>query len=215
MLHIAKSPEPAALRAYRESTPQASYAGLPKPPVRAQLLADQGALCAYCTRRIHEATPPEGQGRFTIEHWSPQSSHPGRDLHWPDLLAVCDGWLGGEAICDKARGDKPLTLHPARDPQVEEKLRYGGDGRLFPKEGDAATLNLNAPLLRANRKAVLDIALQRSTDARPSALRAEIARWEGRDPQGNRLEYAGAALSLLRRALRAAEDRAQRTRAQR
>jgi hypothetical protein len=43
-------------------------------------------------------------------------------------------------------------------------------------------------------------------------LRAEIGRREGRDPQGNRHSYAGAALFLLRGAFRWAEERAERTR---
>ena len=53
MLQIIKGREPASLTAYRK-TVYATDDGCNKADIRKKLLAEQGCLCAYCMRRIHE-----------------------------------------------------------------------------------------------------------------------------------------------------------------
>lgn len=214
MLGIKKGSEPPEMRLYRETTPQATYGGMPKPAVRQALHRDQGGLCAYCMRRIYDNPPSGTQIRLTIEHWSPQSTDDTRTLHWPDLMAVCDGKIDGTQICDKARGAKPLDVHPVRDAaSMESRCRYFGDGRIQidSKLDDISTLNLNNKSLCNSRTEIIKILLQRIGGADQSALRAELARWEARDGAGLRREYAGVACYLLRKAIKQAEGRARRT----
>lgn len=215
MLGIHMGAEPPELRRYRESTPAASYAGAPKAPVRAALHRDQGELCAYCMRRIHDHPTEERQVDLSIEHWSAQSTDGGRDIHWPDLLAVCEGKIDGQLICDKARGNAPLQVHPVRDALgLEDRCRYLGDGRLEidRADGDVLTLKLDNPRLMQNRAQVLNLLLAQSRGADLSRLRELLTHWEGRSADGLRREYAGVALYILRRAIRAREGRSTRTR---
>ncbi len=224
MLGIRKGPEPQDLKVYREKTPKATYKGFQETKsVRDQLYADQGGLCAYCMRKVqYDPSMSKGDREqildFTIEHWSPQSTTD-RGLHWPDMLGVCNGRLvvQGELeyICDKARGNLVLTVHPARDHATIEGLcSYLRDGTLclHGKAEDEQTLNLNAKNLRASRKIVADVIAQKTMKADITALQQQLQRWEGRDSEGCRLEYAGVALYLLRKAIRQRESKGNRIR---
>jgi hypothetical protein len=63
-----------------------------------------------------------------------------------------------------------------------------------------------------NRAQVLNLLLAQSKGADLSRLRDLLAHWEGRSADGLRREYAGVALYILRRAIRAREGRSTRTR---
>ena len=140
-----------------------------------ELLADQGRLCAYCTRRIDDSNAH-------VEHIIPQSEALGGDdpssLSYENLLAVCDGLSGDKngQICDRARGDDPLTVNPLKS-ETLETIRYRRDGKIVADDPAVRkdldkTLNLNHPLLVRNRAAVL------------RALFAKLARADARG--GNR-----------------------------
>lgn len=122
------------------------------------LLAEQGNLCAYCTRKIDEGTAH-------VEHYIPQSMGAGSDdprsVDYNNLLAVCDGFenMSEHLTCDRSRGDTQLHVDPLK-PETLEKIRYRRDGRMFSNDSEVnhdlnVTLNLNQRLLVRNRKIAL------------------------------------------------------------
>lgn len=160
-----------------------------------------------------------GKPHATVEHWEARSS--GADpFHWPNLLLVCRGDLDGGQTCDAARGDAALSVHPARDEDLDDRVRYLGDGTIEidavrggrrvrnGHQRDVDALNLNWRTLRRNRRAVADAVVAAAGGADPTRLRALLAAWDG-DPSP---EYAGVARYLLKRALsnRAAMGRRRR-----
>jgi energy-coupling factor transporter ATP-binding protein EcfA2 len=161
---------------------------------------------------------------MTVEHWAARSG--GADpFHWPDLLGVCRGKSGDDEHCDRGRGDRALTLHPARLPAVDALVRHLGDGtieidardssgriRRKGHEADVSILNLNAPGLKKDRRAVVDAVLRVATAADATRLRALLETWEAPDAEGFRPEFAGVGTYLLRRALRTREARSRRVR---
>ncbi len=176
MIRYVKGPAPARLTSLT-ATPGIDWDGLgadDKQPLREALVRDQGALCAYCQRRIAAAIEPAtGRSRMKIEHWAARSDHgEDRQLAWSNLLGVC---LGGAPAtsdagpspivrhCDESRGARPLFLHPVdgQGPDPRTHLRYGKDGNVEPApdarvEADIVALNLRAARLRRGRAAVLD-----------------------------------------------------------
>ena len=90
-----------------------------KTQVLQQLSRDQGALCAYCMRRIPD---DRGLPHAKIEHLVPRN---GKDvtcgafgaLDYNNMLAVCSGnepdkSKHHELTCDASRGNAPLTVNP-------------------------------------------------------------------------------------------------------
>lgn len=161
MRFIRKGAPPDVIAELRR-TPDATWQGVhgtQKERMRDALRIEHRGLCAYCNRRL-----PPGD-RATIEHWRPRSA-PGTDpFAWPDLLLVCEGDAGAERTCDKKRGARPLTLHPARrPPDVEQVVRCRADGRLHVDDEShraelTALLGLDAPIVVKARKAAIDAVL--------------------------------------------------------
>lgn len=182
-----------------------------KEPVLRALLVDQKGVCAYCMRRIDASRDADGQPVATIEHWHARSDG-GPHFDWANLLAVCSGRFDGVLICDKYRGDRPLTHHPARtDPDLDTLVTYGSrDGELHIGDSDdPARLNLNQKLLKRNRVAVQTAFLQWYAKADTTTLRGRLAVLdEGPDLP----EYAGVLRHLLRRAIRHRESKGRRLR---
>jgi uncharacterized protein (TIGR02646 family) len=181
MIRYVKGPPPGNLTTLA-ATPQMNWAGLgaaDRDPIRAALLRDQGALCAYCQRRITaDADPVSGLSQMKIEHWIPRSQPEVRPLVWSHLLGVCLGVspdfaesAAGRktAHCDTSRGNHTLFLHPVagQGPDPTVHLRYAKDGRAEAANQDARVandiraLNLNARQLVRGRAAVLDAAWKR------------------------------------------------------
>lgn len=181
MLQFQKGREPEGLVIAR-STPGAVWDGPPsgfdKQAVREAVVRDQDGLCAYCQRRIaavHRAqsTVPASTDRSTrIEHWHARAAGGGH-FEWSNLLGVCIGAVldldhrppGPPRVvetCDRARGARPLFLHPAEGhgPNPRTFLRFLGSGRIETEDARAAadleTLNLNAWHLQRGRRAALD-----------------------------------------------------------
>lgn len=188
MRRIEKRSPPASLVQFlRENPPvYADLRGAPKQELRERLVADQGALCCYCMRRIraHE------QG-MRIEHFRCQRRYPALQLDWRNLLGACSATSvvrRADQTCDVRKDDAdlqldPLTLRP-------DQIRYGIDGRISSADPRLqpeldTILNLNvAALVRARRQA---------RDELVSALRREL----GAEAPWNR-----AALERKLRALR-------------
>ncbi len=72
MKHIVKNTEPQSLKTYR-STPNASFNDSNKEDIRKSLIEEQGAICAYCMKRISNKWNAKLQKPFTeIEHYKSQ-----------------------------------------------------------------------------------------------------------------------------------------------
>jgi len=131
MLRYQKGLEPEELKKMR-STPGSSYGSLgaiDRDAIRAALVRDQGALCAYCQRRIHASSEA-----MEIEHWLSRSQHSDQQLNWNNMLGVCKGIsrVGGreQRHCDEIRGDRPLFLDPLEGsgPNPRGHLKYDAQG---------------------------------------------------------------------------------------
>ena len=163
MRAINKGSEPASLTLHR-SRPHSNYNNYQaKDELRQSLVSEQRGLCCYCMARIHGEP-----SKMKIEHWRCQRCYREKQLDYRNLLAAC---MGGEGQprhrqhCDTSKGDRDLEWNPA-DPahHIETRIRYGLDGTVH---GDEArldehlndVLNLNLPMLRNNRKRLLDAVL--------------------------------------------------------
>ena len=160
MREITKGPEPASLTAHRKTlhSDYDNYAA--KDDLRRALVAEQRGLCCYCMGRIRNAPT-----NMKIEHWKCRSHHPDEQLNYRNLLGACLGGLGQPIHlqhCDTRKGNRDLEWNPA-DPahHIETRIRYELDGSIHADDADFdgqlnAVLNLNIPVLRNNRKGVLD-----------------------------------------------------------
>lgn len=163
MRAITKGVEPASLTAHRQGAhcDYENYAD--KDALRHALVAEQRGICCYCMRRIHN-----GPTTMKIEHWRCQSRYPAEQLNYRNLLGAClggDGQPPGLQHCDTRKGDRDLRWNPA-DPahRIETRLRYELDGSIRSDDAqfDAElvdVVNLNLPILKNNRKKVLDAML--------------------------------------------------------
>ena len=163
MRAIIKGPEPASLTVHRMENYSDYDNYREKAELRRALVTEHRGLCCYCMGRISSALTG-----MKIEHWRCQRRFPHEQLNYRNLLAAC---LGGEGQprhrqhCDTSKGDKDLEWNPA-DPahHIETRVSYGPDGSVH---GDKAkfdehlnnVLNLNLPILRNNRKLLLDAVL--------------------------------------------------------
>lgn len=160
---IVKGREPASLTSHRENRPS-YYDHYPeKDDLRQALVNEQRGLCCYCMCRIQPK--PDS---MKIEHWRSQSRYPDKQLDYRNLLGAC---LGGHKKpthlqhCDTKKGERDLKWNPA-DPahQIATRVRYEPDGSIGAEDNDFddqinKVLNLNHPLLRQNRKSILDAVL--------------------------------------------------------
>jgi uncharacterized protein (TIGR02646 family) len=178
-----------------------------KDGLRVALARDQRSLCCYCMTRI-EATGTA----MKIAHHRSQRRYPGEQLSYRNLLGACNGGEGQPKHlqhCDTRQGDRDVKFNPAdATSSVELRVRYRSDGTIASsdQEFDAQlneVLNLNLPLLRNRRKAVIDSVTKwlrtfrndhhRGPDS--ATLRRERARW---DPSTGSLDaYAPVAVWWL------------------
>jgi hypothetical protein len=167
-------------------------------------------------RRIRASLRADQKPDCTIEHCEARGAA-GPPFDWTNLVAVCRGDLGGELHCDKSRGMRALSLHPA-DPRcdVEALVTFTADGRAHCDRhpSDIQALNLNHATLVRSRREIVDLVVARLDGADLTRLHAAEARWASRTGDA-RPEYAGVALPILRRLIRQREGRAERTRGQR
>ena len=163
MRAIIKGSEPVSLTTHRQTAhcDYDNYAA--KDQLRTALVTEQRGLCCYCMGRIR----PE-PASMKIEHWRSQSHYPGEQLNYRNLLGACLGGYGKPAHlqhCDTRKGDSDLEGNPA-DPahHIETRIRYEPDGSIRSDEADFDgqlndLLNLNLPVLKNNRKGLLDAVL--------------------------------------------------------
>lgn len=100
MKRILKGSEPATLTAYRNAVPLSQWEEMKNNPqndgqqsyqdCRAELVSQQGGLCAYCEIDIRDNDPL----KCHVEHFHPKSdvnSQHSWALDWQNMLAVCNG----------------------------------------------------------------------------------------------------------------------------
>lgn len=126
-----------------------------------------------------------------IEHWHSRHSFPAEQLDYQNLLGSCPGEEGRpphQQHCDTKKGNARFSRNPANPAhRIENFIRFVGDGRIV--SGDRAfdaelneVLNLNAAVLKNNRKAVLDAfksALAKRGDLRRITLERWLRDWNG------------------------------------
>lgn len=162
---VTKDAEPRSLTEHRAKAHSDFDNYQAKDELRQALVAEQRALCCYCMGRIR----PE-LASMKIEHWRCQSGYSDEQLDYRNLLGAC---LGGQGRperlqhCDTRKGDRDLRWSPA-DPshRIETRVRYELNGSIRAADDadfDAQledVLNLNLPVLRSNRRGVLDAVLE-------------------------------------------------------
>ncbi len=163
MRAINKGREPSSLTVHRK-TLHCDYDNYKdKNTLRHSLATEQRGLCCYCMGRIRP-----NRDEMKVEHWQSQACYSTEQLSYHNLLAACIGGQGKPTHlqhCDTKKGDRLLEWNPA-DPthHIETRIRYETDGTIRSNEADYDSqlnkvLNLNLPLLKNNRKQLLDVVL--------------------------------------------------------
>lgn len=154
MISAPKGPAPTCLNRLMD-TPGADWNsahGDQKQAMREALKRDQGALCAYCQRRVDST-----DAGMRIDHWHPREAG-GGVFEWTNLVGSCTH----RQTCDVAKHETPLFLHPVRGrgPDPRRFLRYLGDGSVTADDTRAAadlrTLGFNERHLIRARREVID-----------------------------------------------------------
>lgn len=212
MRNIVKMTEPKSLEEHRCSA-AANYDNYDdKQNLRESLVAEQRGLCCYCLSRII-ADPY----KMKIEHWQSQTGFPDRQLHYPDLLGACLGGGVGKPPklqhCDTRKGDQDLSKNPADlEHDVERTIQYDKEGTIRSTDpmfdhGINQVLNLNIPILKNNRKAILRRLITegpRHGNWNNSWLEKKLAEWNGDSNDGELQEYCQVVVYWLRKRLKQA-----------
>jgi uncharacterized protein (TIGR02646 family) len=128
--HLPSSPPP---------NPEAGITYYSKKELAAALLEEQGNLCCYCNRLIHQYEPlkndvEHNDRRTSIEHLEAKEAD-ARSLtfRYDNLAASC---IGGErriprfSYCNSRRGNKPIAVRPT-DEACEKLVFYSLDGQIL------------------------------------------------------------------------------------
>lgn len=195
MIKISKGKEPKEWEKYR-NTPGVSYHAIPE--LVGSLLQEQGYICAYCMRRI----PCRDNGiseDHHIEHILSRDKHPKLELNYNNMVICCPGSIGVEAHCDRKKDNCDITFD-LFDADFIATLSYESDGKIvsshpvYNKEINEK-LNLNTPLLKANRKeswraVVKELVSRRGNKAwdRPTLLKY-LQKYSSKQNKDGKLQY--------------------------
>lgn len=160
MLKINKDPEPHAWTAYRH-TPGATYKSTPE--LVDALMREQGFICAYCMCRIPCKSTISNEDH-RIEHILCRDLHPDKELQYVNMVICCPGHMGTEDHCDRKKGNRDVSFN-LFDKSFIQTLSYKTDGEIVSSNQQYNreindVLNLNTPLLKANRKASWNAAMK-------------------------------------------------------
>ena len=187
--------EPSALRTFRNTTPNANYAGYSDKNtdtgevhlLKKALLEEQGYLCAYCMRRINLELNRKNKPKVEVEHLKPRELYPNLDLNYMNMAGVCNGlsitYPENEEMhhCDKTKGREGKMsgqvelrkLNPF-DQNCERLITYRANGQILALNDDEQViydlekvLNLNNRALKDARKAVVDNARKKLMKEKP------------------------------------------------
>lgn len=209
MIKIEKGKEPQSWTTHR-LTPGAVYEATDD--LRDALLADQGYICAYCMRRI--PVSDKGCDETTrIEHVKPQNLLSREEaMDYGNMVICCPGAISSTAAkdchCDRHKGNIPVKISPFSQEDIDT-ISYKNDGSISSSDSDFdkdlnETLNLNNPLLKANRKTVraqLAESFSRR-QMRKSDFEKLLTAFSSKDSEGRRKEYCGVAISYIKKKLR-------------
>ncbi|MBY0473585.1 MAG: TIGR02646 family protein [Nitrosomonas sp.] len=132
MKRVLRQREPDELARYRRAAPSSTWEQMKSdldskgPDVyaacRAQLIADQGGICAFCEIDIRDNDPL----KCRIEHFHPKSDTSEAHnwaLDWNNLLGVCSG--GSNKHGDAPYTQKPLTDNLSCDAHKDQMIQSG------------------------------------------------------------------------------------------
>ena len=203
--------EPTTLKAYRETTPNATYNGFTDTDqmLKKALLEEQGHLCAYCNGRISLKLNADYKRRIEVEHFLSQDEHPQHDLDYENMLGVCNGvTIEKNEHCDKSKKTQQLQQLDPRRSSIEVLLGYTLKGNIESKkadniiEADIQLLNLNDSFLVNSRKQAMDEALRELQRQYPTKqwtkhlFDKEIEKWQSKHKSKYR-PYCNAAVWFL------------------
>ena len=212
MIHICKINPPKKFQEFKQKNPRVHFDDMPseiKAELRRSLLEEQGYLCAYCMRRIHEDDTK-------LEHYEPRNAQ--NEMDYSNLLAVCNGNSKGTSLqhqhCDTKKANKHLHINPQNADHID-CISYRSDGTIYSSNDDFNndlnfTLNLNDDhgYLKSSRKSALDKLKNRFLRAcvDKSASRKFIEKslkfYLSVDERSQRQEYCGILIDYLMKRLR-------------
>lgn len=150
-----------------------------------------------------------------IEHLKPQTisiaeNHPEETLDYRNMIICCNGDINGNDNpkafhCDRKKGETPIHFTPF-DANAIDTLSYSSrDGEIKSSDTNCnddinKTLNLNQPLLKANRQAKLKGVIQmlgRKSDWKKSEIKKMIDTYSYKDSDGKMYEYCGIVVWFL------------------
>jgi len=212
MILIRKGSCPKSWRTFAR-TPGAAFTSAPKDDLRASLIREQGFICAYCMRRIELGVDVNGASRTRIEHIKVETKslnegHPEETLDYSNMVLCCSGESSGQRHCDLNRRDRDLRLSPLAITDMEN-IRYSSkDGTIKSNDSMAdcdlnEVLNLNNPVLKANRSAVLGEIIRQMNAAKwaRSKMVAALAEYENFDQESRKHPFCGIAVWFLKKRL--------------
>ena len=125
------------------ANPEADIHYYSKIELTSELLTEQGYLCCYCNRLIHQESPkPVAPGfndrRTTIEHLDAKEADARNNtFRYKNLVASC---MRGEILhkgtkprvsyCNQRRGNSPLAISPTQT-DCEKRVFFSLDGQIF------------------------------------------------------------------------------------
>ena len=209
MIKIDKTREPQSWTQHR-MTEGATYEATAD--LRDALLTDQGYICAYCMRRI--PVRDRGADETTrIEHIIPQSTLSREDaMDYRNMVICCPGAISSTSKtgchCDRHKGEDPISFSPL-DQRFIDTLSYKNDGTIVSSNDTYNqeindVLNLNIPMLKANRKAVRGqlITSLGKNGWKKSNIQKILKVYQQKDTEGKKKEYCGVVVDYLTKKLR-------------
>lgn len=209
MKRIDKGSEPPEWTQYR-CTPGVQYESIA--PLRQALYKEQGAICAYCNRRLDDEHNCERVSSNVVEHVISRHADPSKALDYRNMVLCCEGIIhknGGRiTCCDESKGDQPIHFNPTEQ-HLYDTLVFQSSGKIKSTLADYqqdidSTLNLNNKVLTDNRKsAIMGVTLHLEKKSqgrayRKSDLRELLTKYENRDSSGCYKEYAGVIAGYLK-----------------
>jgi len=209
LIQISKGTEPKSLEAQR-CIPGATYDSPPwdKALLRASLVGEQKALCAFCMQRIYNDPL-----KMKIAHVLTQGEHPSQQLNYGNLVGACKGGEGNPPTgqhCDTLQGASSLCFNPASNgTPIDTTVGYLADGTIKSSDPDVddalnRLLGLNKiAFLKNGRKATLDkfqMGIPPGTKSR-SWFEKQLAIWSGEDGRSELEPYCGVVIYYLKRKL--------------
>lgn len=190
-------------------TPGSTFDALPKKPLRLALLKEQGYLCAYCMKRIHNDSK-----KTRIEHWAPRTAE--NEKNYSNLLCTCDGNEGnkGNEHCDVLKKNRAIRISPL-EKECEILVRFDPGGKAYSKDEHIEMeineiLGLNRSFIVEERRRLLDIlkgqlnalaGKNRDKKLKRSQVRKLLEEWQ-KMKKGKYEPYCQVAIQYLQNKLR-------------